>query len=278
MPRRRTRGQKSIHDPASRSDKRPGPKSGSSDAVKQQDYLIYGMHAVQTLIDTQPERILQVRTTNADRLQPVLHQLRKLGLPVIDTDREALSQLAGVDHHQGVVATCKPKRMLNEEQAFALLVKSGPLTVLVLDGLQDPHNLGACLRSADATGVDLVIVPEHRAVGLTATVAKVAAGAMESVPVAQVTNIARALAQLKSMGFWIAGTSDKASASLFEYEFDPRTVLVMGAEGKGLRPLIEQHCDQLISIPMQGIVSSLNVSVATGICLYERKRQQLNAQ
>jgi len=184
--------------------------------------------------------------------------------------------MAGGERHQGVVAECNVAASSQLALNIAELLSGidGAPFLLVLDGVQDPHNLGACLRSADAAGVHAVIVPRDRAVGITPVVSKVACGAAEHVPLIQVTNLARALRQLQDEGVWLLGADERAETSLFDADLKGPLALVLGAEGQGLRRLTREQCDVLISVPMAGSVSSLNVSVATGVCLFEAVRQR----
>ncbi len=236
---------------------------------------IYGIHAVSQRLQQSPHdchQLICVDRLNS-RLRALVDLARKSGIEVSHASRDSLSERCGSDKHQGCL-------LLVDEQtaamSFAQCLQSihDESLLLVLDGIQDPHNLGACLRTADACAVDAVIVPKDRAAGLTATVRKVAAGAAESVPLIEVTNLARSLGQLKQAGVWIYGTSDAAGESLYEHQFRGPLALVMGAEGKGLRRLTQQACDHLLSLPMRGRVESLNVSVATGVCLYEILRSR----
>jgi len=200
-------------------------------------------------------------------------------IPVMTLSRQALSQLLGHDKHQGIaveVSTSLP--VGNENDLNTLLDKHPQPILLILDGVQDPHNLGACLRTADATGVTAIIAPKDNAVGINATVAKVASGAAESVPFFMVTNLARTMEQLKSRGIWLYGLSDAAKADFYQGSFTGAIGLVLGAEGKGLRQLTEKNCDALYHLPMLGQVSSLNVSVAAGVVLYEALRQRRHSQ
>jgi 23S rRNA (guanosine2251-2'-O)-methyltransferase len=200
------------------------------------------------------------------------------GARVMDSDDKRLSQLAGNDRHQGVVALVKPllarhslDDVLDEVQAKQ---QATPPLVLALDGVTDPHNLGACLRVADASGVHAVIAPKDHAVGINATVSKVASGAAETVPYIMVTNLARALGELKEREIKVVGTSDDAAQTLYDIDLSGPLALVLGAEGKGLRQLTRNTCDVLVKIPMAGAVESLNVSVAAGVCLFEAVRQR----
>lgn len=176
--------------------------------------------------------------------------------------------------HQGIVARVKAAKVLNEQDLDVLLANTEQPFLLILDGVTDPHNLGACLRNADAAGVQGIIVPKDNSVGLTATVSKVACGAAETVPLFQVTNLARTMRHLQDKGVWIVGTAGEADCELYQADLKGPLAIAMGAEDKGLRRLSRESCDSLISIPMAGSVSSLNVSVATGVCLFEAVRQR----
>ncbi|MEO9701627.1 23S rRNA (guanosine(2251)-2'-O)-methyltransferase RlmB, partial [Marinobacter alexandrii] len=188
--------------------------------------------------------------------------------------RELDERVSGV--HQGIVAAVSESREWTEDDLLAQLAGSDkPPFLLVLDGVTDPHNLGACMRTADAVGVQAVIVPKDKSASLTPVARKVACGAAETVPFVRVTNLARFLRILKDQGVWLIGTAGEADATLFQADFKGPVALVMGAEGKGMRRLTREHCDQLINIPMLGHVDSLNVSVATGVCLYQALRQRL---
>ena len=198
------------------------------------------------------------------------------GVTIADADDAHLEQLAGGERHQGVAAELVPRAADPEtllEEALESVTGAAPL-LLVLDGVTDPHNLGACLRSADAAGVAAVIVPRDRAAGLTPVVRKVAAGAAETVPLVQVVNLARTLRDLRDRGVWLVGTADDAPRTLYDVDLRGPTTLVLGSEGEGMRRLTREACDELVSIPMAGAVESLNVSVATGVALYEAVRQR----
>jgi len=240
---------------------------------------IFGLHAVTTLLTRNSDRVrrLFVQQGRDDvRLQAVLELADTRAIKVVTQAKEALDQRAGGGRHQGVIAECDPLRALSEKALDRILEQSSdtvPL-LLVLDGVTDPHNLGACLRTADAAGVAAVIAPKDKSAPLNATVAKVACGAAEVVPYIQVTNLSRTLQLLKQHGIWITGTAGEASQNLFEADLTGPQVIVMGAEGKGMRRLTREQCDQLVNIPMAGEVSSLNVSVATGVCLFEVVRQR----
>lgn len=242
---------------------------------------VYGMHAVLAVLERAPERVLELKALDGRDdapMQRCLQLAEQFGVSVTRGTRHQLDQLAGEGaNHQGVVARCRLAQALNDDD-LARLVEAAtkPLLLLVLDGVTDPHNLGACLRTADAAGVAAVITNRDRAVGLTPVVRKVAVGAAEVVPFVQVTNLARTLGQLREAGVWVVGTAlEEHAQSLFDMTLDGHLALVMGAEGHGLRRLTKASCDALAYIPMAGSVSSLNVSVATGIALFEARRQRL---
>ncbi|MBV0933525.1 23S rRNA (guanosine(2251)-2'-O)-methyltransferase RlmB [Marinobacterium weihaiense] len=239
---------------------------------------IFGLHAVTSLLNRNPGRVRRLLVQQGrrdERLQTLLDKAEAHRIKVIELAKAELEQRAEGGRHQGVIAECEPIKALSEKALDVLLDNAGaaPL-VLVLDGVTDPHNLGACLRTADAAGVAVVIAPKDKSAPLNATVAKVACGAAEVVPYIQVTNLARTLQSLQQRGIWITGTAGEADASVYETDLTGPCALVMGAEGKGMRRLTRENCDQLINIPMAGEVSSLNVSVATGVCLFEIVRQR----
>ena len=240
--------------------------------------VAYGVHAVRVLLARHPDRVRRVLVTSAreaGRLADLKALAIRAGVPVGATDDASLDRLAEGGRHQGVVAEMVPRAGDPETQLEeALEAAQGAPLLLVLDGVQDPHNLGACLRSADAAGVTAVIAPRDRAAGLTPVARKVAAGAAETVPFIPVVNLARALRDLKERGVWLVGTDDTADKALFDADLTGPVALVMGSEGEGLRRLTRECCDQLVSIPMAGAVESLNVSVATGVVLFEAVRQR----
>ncbi len=237
--------------------------------------VIYGFHAVASRLRHHPESIreLYVDTSRKDpRARDFLAQAKTAGIPVRGVQADRLTGLAGTSHHQGVVAQVESVELrIDLDQLIETTGKN--LLLLVLDGVQDPHNLGACLRVADAMGAHAVVAPRDRAVSLSPTVAKVASGAAETVPYITVTNLARTLRDLKDHGVWVVGTDDEAQEDLFGAQFQRPMAWVLGAEGGGLRRLTRENCDQLVRIPMFGSVESLNVSVAAGICLYESCRR-----
>ena len=238
---------------------------------------IFGVHAVGSLLTAAPERIIRLYVLDGRDDQKLLALLRKaeaLDVSIARRDRKALDQLTEGAVHQGVVAECKPAPQLREDDLENLLDRLDSPLLLVLDGITDPHNLGACLRTADAAGVHAVIAPKDRSAALNPTVRKVACGAAERVPFITVTNLARTLRMLKERNVWVVGTAGEASDAIYQSKLTGPLALVMGAEGEGMRRLTREHCDQLIHIPMFGSVSSLNVSVATGVCLFEAVRQR----
>ena len=243
--------------------------------------VAYGIHAVRVLLSRQPGRVRRVLVAggrDAGRLAEVRALAQQAGVQVASVELAQLDRLAEGERHQGVVAEIVPRAGDPETQLEEALEAAGPVPLLlVLDGVQDPHNLGACLRSADAAGVAAVIVPRDRAAGLTPVVRKVAAGAAESVPLVAVVNLARTLRELKERGLWLVGTDDAADKTLYEADLKGPLGLVMGSEGEGMRRLTRECCDQLVSIPMAGAVESLNVSVATGVALFEAVRQRSSA-
>ncbi|MDH5777150.1 MAG: 23S rRNA (guanosine(2251)-2'-O)-methyltransferase RlmB [Gammaproteobacteria bacterium] len=240
--------------------------------------IIFGLHAVQALLDKEPDSVSAIwfdRTRDDKRIQTVLGIAKKLGVSIHKVDREELDSLAGSAKHQGVVAESVAGESWDESRLLAMLEKlDEPPLLLILDGVTDPHNLGACLRSADGAGVHAVIAPKDKACGLTGVVRKVASGAAESVPFVAVTNLARTLAKLKEKGIWLVGTTGDAGQSLYQSDLKGPLGIVLGAEGQGMRRLTAEACDFLVSLPMRGQVESLNVSVATGVCLYEAVRQR----
>lgn len=244
--------------------------------MAQQEWL-YGLHAMQAVLENEPERVLEIlvlKGRDDERLNNVINQARRFGISVQFCQRKVLDDKVDGEQHQGVVARAKPARVMDESDLDAILGRQSEPFLLVLDGVTDPHNIGACLRTADAAGVHALIVPKDKSAGLTATARKVACGAAESVPLIQVTNLSRTLKQLQEKGVWIIGTAGEAEQLIYEVDLKGPTALVMGAEGKGMRRLTREHCDQLVKLPMAGAVSSLNVSVATGVCLYEIVRQR----
>ena len=238
----------------------------------------YGIHSVRVLLSRHPQRVRRVLLAggrDAGRLGEIRSLAQRAGVQVSAADDATLDKLAEGERHQGVVAELLPRAGDPETQLEEALEAAGGAPLLLgLDGVQDPHNLGACLRSADAAGVAAVIVPRDRAAGLTPVVRKVAAGAAETVPLVAVVNLARTLRDLKERGIWLVGTDDAADKTFYDADLQGPVALVMGSEGEGMRRLTRECCDQLVSIPMAGAVESLNVSVATGVVLFEAVRQR----
>jgi 23S rRNA (guanosine2251-2'-O)-methyltransferase len=242
--------------------------------------LLYGFHAVTVRLKTAPDSVqeIHVDATRRDaRMRQFVERAQAAGAPIVDSDDTRLTGLAGSPRHQGVVARVQalaPRHSLDDVLDDVAAAGGGPALVLVLDGVTDPHNLGACLRVADGAGAHAVVAPKDHAVGLNATVAKVASGAAETVPYLMVTNLARSLNELKERDIRIIGTSDDAEHTLYDLDLTGPVALVLGAEGAGLRQLTRKTCDELVRIPMRGAVESLNVSVASAVCLYEALRQR----
>jgi 23S rRNA (guanosine2251-2'-O)-methyltransferase len=238
--------------------------------------ILYGFHAVTVRLKTAPESVIDVHvdaTRRDARMRGFIERAQAAGAKIVDSDDERLSRLSGGPRHQGVVARVQalpPRHSLDD----VLDGVEGASLVLVLDGVTDPHNLGACLRVADGAGAHAVVAPRDHAVGLNATVAKVASGAAETVPYLMVTNLARTLGELKERDIQVIGTSDDAEQTLYDLDLRGPVALVLGAEGKGMRQLTRKTCDTLVRIPMAGAVESLNVSVAAAVCLYEVLRQR----
>jgi 23S rRNA (guanosine2251-2'-O)-methyltransferase len=243
----------------------------------QRTEVVYGLHAVRALLTRHPERVSRVFLQHGrhDAKSGEIERLAHAAGRVVErVDAKQLQARLGAAVHQGIAAEVAPLAAWSEEQLLAAVTKSAEPLLLALDGVQDPHNLGACLRTADACGVLAVIVPRDRAAPLNATARKVAAGAAETTPVATVTNLARTLGLLKGAGFWIVGAEAEGSQQAYEIDLTGPRVLVVGAEGAGLRQLTRRQCDWLARLPNLGAVESLNVSVATGMLLYEALRQR----
>jgi 23S rRNA (guanosine2251-2'-O)-methyltransferase len=241
--------------------------------------VIYGLHAVQAYLDRHPEGVLEVfllKSRDDERLNRLVQALRPLGLTLQWRERAQLDEMAGDAHHQGVVARVREQAPGDEHALMDFLdALEAPPFLLLLDNVTDPHNLGACLRSADAAGVQAVITPRDKSAPITPVVRKVACGAAESLPFFQVTNLARTMTALRERGIWLIGTAlEEAAKPLYEIDLKGPLGIVMGAEGSGMRRLTREHCDVLAYIPMAGSVESLNVSVATGVVLFEALRQR----
>jgi 23S rRNA (guanosine2251-2'-O)-methyltransferase len=238
--------------------------------------VLFGFHAVTVRLKTAPQSVreLHIDPTRRDaRMRQFVQRAHEVGVRVIDSDDDNLQRLCGTHRHQGVVARVDPVFQARTLAEVLEDVSDEPL-LLLLDGVTDPHNLGACLRVADGAGAHAVIAPKDHAVGVNATVAKVASGAAETVPYLMVTNLARCITELKAQQVRVVGAADDAPATLYEADLRGPLAIVLGAEGKGLRQLTRTSCDALVRIPMHGAVESLNVSVAAGVCLFEARRQR----
>ncbi len=242
--------------------------------------VLSGFHAVGVRLKMAPQSIIEIHfepTRRDARMRQFIDRVKEAGVRLIESDGLRIAKLAGSHGHQGVAARVQTIEQVHSlDELLENLEASGtaqPL-ILVLDGITDPHNLGACLRVADGAGAHAVIAPKDHAAGINATVAKVASGAAETMPYFMVTNLARTLNELKERNIWIIGTSDDADKTIYEVDLKGPVALVLGAEGAGMRQLTRKTCDELVSIPMQGAVESLNVSVASGVCLYEALRQR----
>jgi 23S rRNA (guanosine2251-2'-O)-methyltransferase len=241
--------------------------------------LLFGFHAVTVRLKTAPRSVLEVHVDAArrdPRMRQFVERAVAAGARLIESDDARLQRMSGSTRHQGVVARVDALPASHSLDDTLDAVDGVPL-LLVLDGVTDPHNLGACLRAADGAGAHAVIAPKDHAVGINATVAKVASGAADTVPYFMVTNLARTLNELKERDIRIVGTSDDAPKTLYEIDLTGPTALVLGAEGSGMRQLTARTCDELVRLPMRGAVESLNVSVASAVCLYEAVRQRLHA-
>ncbi len=241
--------------------------------------LLFGFHAVtaRLRLDASTVQEIYVDASRHDRrMGDLLRAAKGANVRVIQADDQRLDAMVGTRRHQGVVARAG-ELSLARNLAELLDMIQGPPLLLLLDGVTDPHNLGACLRVADGAGAHAVIAPKDRAVGLNATASKVASGAADTVPYITVTNLARTMRELQERDIWLTGTTDDAEQSLFDLDYTGGTAFVMGSEGEGMRRLTRENCDRLVSLPMMGSVESLNVSVASGVCLYEARRQRLRA-
>ena len=239
--------------------------------------VLFGFHAVTVRLKSAPRSVIEVHVDPArrdQRMRQFVERARDAGVKLIDSDDDRLQKLCGSHRHQGLVARVEAISISHSLDDTLDGVDGAPL-LLVLDGITDPHNLGACLRVADGAGVHAVIAPKDHAVGINATVAKVASGAADTVPYFMVTNLARTLNELKERDIRVIGTSDDAAQSLYDLDLTGPVALVLGAEGDGMRQLTGKTCDVLVRLPMAGAVESLNVSVASGVCMYEAVRQRL---
>ena len=241
--------------------------------------VLFGFHAITVRMKTAPKSVIElhVEANRRDaRMRSFADRAREAGIKIVETDGERLDKLAGTSRHQGVVARVEHVAMPHSLDEVVESIEGPPL-LLILDGVTDPHNLGACLRVADGAGAHAIVAPKDHAVGVNATVAKVASGAAETVPYIMVTNLARTLNELKDFDIRIIGTSDDAEQDLYDIDLTGPVAFVLGSEGDGMRQLTRKTCDQLVRIPMAGAVESLNVSVAAGVCLFEALRQRTKA-
>ena len=241
--------------------------------------VLFGFHAITVRLKTAPQSVIElhVEANRRDaRMRSFVDRAREAGIKIVETDGERLDKMAGTSRHQGVVARVEVVAMPHSLDEVVEAVEGPPL-LLILDGVTDPHNLGACLRVADGAGAHAVVAPKDHAVGVNATVAKVASGAAETVPYIMVTNLARTLNELKDFDIRVIGTSDDAERTLYDLDLTGPVAFVLGSEGDGMRQLTRKTCDQLVRIPMAGAVESLNVSVAAGVCLFEALRQRTKA-
>lgn len=258
-------------------EQRRGSRRDTRAAARKQEYLC-GFHAIQAALDKQPGKVKQlfVQQGRSDqRIDTLIQAARQSGVSVQAARRETLDELAEGVSHQGVLALFTGGSLWDENDLQDILDQhSEQALLLVLDGITDPHNLGACLRAANGAGVHAVIAPRDKSASLTPVVRKVACGAADQTPFIQVTNLSRTLRALQTRGIWVVGLADAEDSTVFTAKLNGPLALVVGAEGHGLRRLTREHCDQIVAIPMLGGVSSLNVSVATGVCLYEALRQR----
>ncbi len=241
--------------------------------------VLFGFHAVGVRLKTAPQSVIEVvfdATRRDARMRQFLDRAREAGVRLVEGDAARVAKLAGSHGHQGVAARVEAMDIARSLDDLLDALQDPPL-LLVLDGVTDPHNLGACLRVADGAGAHAVIAPKDHAAGINATVAKVASGAAETMPYFMVTNLARTLGELKDRNIWCIGTAGDAPRTVFQADLKAPVALVLGAEGPGMRQLTRKTCDELVHIPMCGAVESLNVSVASGVCLYEARRQRLAA-
>lgn len=240
---------------------------------------IFGIHAVSQMLESSPDRIINVwvqEAINSDSVRAIQSEMNKLGLAVQTTPRATMSRMTKNQNHQGVIVEVKPAKKKTDNDLDQILEQNkdnNPL-YLILDSVQDPHNLGACIRTAEATNVTAIIIPKDKAVGITDTVRKVASGAVENVTVITVTNLVRAIKKIKESGAWVVGADGEAEESIYDMNMKVPTAIIMGGEGKGMRESVMKECDYIAALPILGQIESLNVSVATGVILYEVVRQR----
>lgn len=258
------------------SKRRSGYKTDTKDTIRND--LIFGLHAIQAALEQPVSRVLEIWLSDERqdaRVGALIDAAKQHGITPQYITKEELDDMMPNARHQGSIAKCRPISNLDETDLFKLLddLTDVPF-LLILDGVQDPHNLGACMRTAEAAGVHAVIAPKDRASGITNTVLKVSSGAAERLPFIQVTNLARVLRELQQKGVWLVGTSGDSETTLFDADLKGPLAIILGAEGRGIRRLTRECCDQVMFIPMQGGAESLNVSVAAGVCLFEANRQR----
>jgi len=254
--------------------------TGAAGVADSKRNFVYGLHAINAVLDRAPERLLELwvaQPRDDARTRDLRDRAERAGVRVQSVGGDALVKLVGEVAHQGAVAAVRPLKAWDEHDLLGALSQvAGDPLLLILDGVTDPHNLGACLRTADAAGAHAVVIPKDRAAAVDGVVRKVAAGAAEFVPVASVTNLARTLDMLKERGIWVVGTDGEALQTLYGADLKRPLALVLGAEGSGMRRLTRERCDFLVRIPMAGRVESLNVSVAAGVALFEARRQRMS--
>ena len=239
--------------------------------------IIFGLNSLKALLSANPDSIQQLivdKKRSDKRVQAIIDLAQSANTTISYEDRARLDDLSHGGNHQGVIARCKLPATRDEGYIDHAIEQNTQPLFLLLDGVQDPHNLGACLRTADAVGVSAVIIPKDRSASISSTVVKVASGAAYTVPVVSVTNLSRTIRHMQELGVWFVGTDGDAAESLYDVKLTGSIAIVMGAEGSGLRRLTKELCDFLVKLPMVGTVESLNVSVATGVCLYEALRQR----
>jgi 23S rRNA (guanosine2251-2'-O)-methyltransferase len=242
---------------------------------------IFGIHAVNQMLESSPDRIINAwvqEAINSDSVRDIHEQFNELGLSVQTTPRVTMSRMTKNANHQGVIIEVKPAKKKTDHDLDDILEvnKDNNPLYLILDSVQDPHNLGACIRTADATGVTAIIIPKDRSASVNETVRKVASGAVENVTVISVVNLVRAIKKIKESGAWVVGADGEAENSIYEMNLSVPTAIIMGGEGKGMRESVMKECDYIASLPILGQIESLNVSVATGVILYEVIRQRQN--
>lgn len=241
--------------------------------------LVFGINPIQQLLEHNPSKVIEIFINidkNDKRMQSLVAMAQANNISIQKIDVKKLDKLCDAQNHQGIAAKIVATTYMSESELLNLVANTANPLLLILDGVQDPHNLGACLRAADGAGVVAVVTPRDNAAGITPIVRKVASGAAETVPLVQVTNLARFMQDLQKTGMWIVGTAGDSQQSIYDVDLSGSIAIVLGAEGVGMRQLTTKHCDFLTKLPMLGQVESLNVSVAAGVCLYEAVRQRLH--